>query len=854
MNKILFVGMMMVLSSLFGTTFYVDASAGDDANSGFLGSPWEHISYGINLLSPGDTLNITGNFDLDLDSGVNYTGVQVTNDINIIGQGVDQTIVQVNNDGRAFYIPVGYTVSLKNLSIVDGYYEDPEMGGGIRNDGTLSLANVKVSNCFSTDGGGIYSTGTLTASGLTLTGNTASDDGAGIYATGNTTITYSTINLNNSKNGAGIFFDNTDELGYSLEIVNSTFSENGASFDGGAVFLNADRHGQGQKMEFTANSCTFARNTATQYGSGLRVYSDSGIIDITVKNSIFSNDIVDNYSISSNFSTIAEVFSYNISTDSTLPDATLNGNISNTDPMLEDLADNGGLTMTHALMRTSPAMNAISFADGSGDWNDAPLDDQRGKLIFNDDKDMGAFEYDTNLRFFVNIETGDNANDGSVSSPWKYICHSVNNPELINGDTIDVKGTFLLNEDPDVSNLSGARIYDDLIIQGQGADVTFIKAHPDSGMAASRVFSIYSDKLTIEDLSIMNGNASNGGGIFSGGDLILRNVNISGCYATGPGGGLYNIVSSSMNNMSITDCSIYDNHSEDKGGGIYIYHGTFGEKLFSLENTTISGNSTDSDGSGIYIDCVGGSLSAPTEATIGINSCTLAGDTFETLCYFNVQNSTNSAIMNLNVRNSLFENFNNVYYADNTGMLNYTRSFTLCNDTSLPDGSINGNQNNVDLKLYPLADNGGGTFTHALKEDSPAVDAISISSGSGNWNGAPLLDQRGVAIINNLKDIGAFEGFISETIGIPQNVVSSINTGELTLIWDNVDGATSYIIYSSTNPYTDYEIEGTSPTNSWTGTITENKVFYYIVASNSKFNNNTSSSDPNSIKYLEVKK
>lgn len=92
------------------------------------------------------------------------------------------------------------------------------MGGGIRNDGTLSLANVKVSNCFSTDGGGIYSTGTLTASGLTLTGNTASDDGAGIYATGNTTITYSTINLNNSKNGAGIFFDNTDELGYSLKL------------------------------------------------------------------------------------------------------------------------------------------------------------------------------------------------------------------------------------------------------------------------------------------------------------------------------------------------------------------------------------------------------------------------------------------------------------------------------------------------------------------------------------------------------------------------------------------------------------------------------------------------------------
>ncbi|MBN2789939.1 MAG: hypothetical protein JXR69_07100, partial [Candidatus Delongbacteria bacterium] len=550
-------------------------------------------------------------------------------------------------------------------------------------------------------------------------------------------------------------------------------------------------------------------------------------------------------------STILKAFSYNICTDSSLPDAALNGNIANTDPMLELLSDNGGFTMTHALMRNSPVINAISFTDGSGDWNGAPLDDQRGELIFHDDKDMGAYEYNTNKRFFVNIDTGDNSNDGSESAPWKYICYSVNNPELIDGDTIDVTGTFLLNEDPDVSIYTGAGVYDDLVIQGQGADVTFIKANPDPGISEHRVISLYSDNATIEDMSIMNGNSGNtGGGILSGGSLTLKNVNISECSATGDGGGLYIIGANSMLSASIINCSIFNNHSNGKGGGIYLYHASASEKSLSIENCTISGNSTDTYGSGLYIDCIGGSNQGPTELNLNVNSCSIVGNTFETLCFLNVEDDYDSAIMNFNVKNSLFDNFNTVYYADNTGTLNITRSFTLCNDTSMPDGSVNGNLNNVDIMLYPLADNGGRTFTHALKEGSPAVDAISFSSGSGNWNSAPLLDQRGISIINNMKDIGAFEGFISETLGIPQNVVSSIDSGEITLNWNNVNGATSYIIYSSTDPYDSYNIEDTVFTNSWTGTITENKVFYYIVASNSK--NNETKSEISNLKKFKI--
>ena len=55
------------------------------------------------------------------------------------------------------------------------------------------------------------------------------------------------------------------------------------------------------------------------------------------------------------------------------------------DPRLGALADNGGPTMTHALLAGSPAINA-----GSAD--DCPSDDQRGELRDDGACDIGAFE------------------------------------------------------------------------------------------------------------------------------------------------------------------------------------------------------------------------------------------------------------------------------------------------------------------------------------------------------------------------------------------------------------------------------------------------------------------------------
>ena len=55
-----------------------------------------------------------------------------------------------------------------------------------------------------------------------------------------------------------------------------------------------------------------------------------------------------------------------------------------------------------------------------------------------------------------------------------------------------------------------------------------------------------------------------------------------------------------------------------------------------------------------------------------------------------------------------------------------------------------------DPGLGPLADNGGPTQTHALLDDSPAINA-------GDAASCPLTDQRGQKRSDGKCDIGAYE-------------------------------------------------------------------------------------------------
>ncbi len=178
-----------------------------------------------------------------------------------------------------------------------------------------------------------------------------------------------------------------------LNIVNSTLSGNQASFSGGGIVNEDDG-------AVTVRSSTITLNEADSDGNGSGaaggiVQDSSG--SFSMYNSILASNIDASAPSLPDCRTAPNFFPrYVISTQALGAGECLIGfdpgsNLSPVDPQLEGLADNGGLTATHALPLASPAINAGS--DGSIPADACPATDQRGLPRSFGRCDIGAYEY-----------------------------------------------------------------------------------------------------------------------------------------------------------------------------------------------------------------------------------------------------------------------------------------------------------------------------------------------------------------------------------------------------------------------------------------------------------------------------
>jgi len=158
--------------------------------------------------------------------------------------------------------------------------------------------------------------------------------------------------------------------------------------------------------------------------------------------------------------------------------------------------------------------------------------------------------------------------------------------------TFSVTGTITLT--------SGHLAIDkNLTITGPGTDQLSI-----DGDASSRIFQIGTSStnptITITGLTMTNGNADYGGGIFNYSDnLTLENCTISGNSVSDWGGGMYNDGCFDSSSPTLTNCTISGNSAFNDGGGMYNL-GYVGTSSPTLTNCTISGNSAFNDGGGMY--------------------------------------------------------------------------------------------------------------------------------------------------------------------------------------------------------------------------------------------------------------
>jgi hypothetical protein len=324
------------------------------------------------------------------------TGLTINKNLTITGVG--GVIIDGNRTDRVFFIQVsGGTVNLSGMTITGGKTAGPGGGiaiaagtvtltnvvvtgnvssavgplggGGIYSVGTLNVVNSIISDNAATgntsNGGGILSQSTLSVTGSIIAGNTAASSGGGIVAlssSGSSTIINSAIVQNAALTGAGIVC--------TCSITNSTISGNS---------------GTGVEALSASSIITLTNVTIINNSGGVNT---GGSSSVNIRNSLIAGNGAD---VSSGGSTCQVVSQgNNLVQDRGSCTGWIASDLPNgTNPMIAPLANNGGLTLTHALLPGSPAINAGNNAFATG------TTDQRGTgfaRIVGAAVDIGAFE------------------------------------------------------------------------------------------------------------------------------------------------------------------------------------------------------------------------------------------------------------------------------------------------------------------------------------------------------------------------------------------------------------------------------------------------------------------------------
>jgi hypothetical protein len=256
--------------------------------------------------------------------------LSVKKSITIDGAGAENLIISGNDKSRVFFTAYGTDVTLKNLTIADGYNNGK--GGGVRvsSESKLTVVNVQFNNNVGGQGGGIHvgyhsnatvidssfnnndgtitkngssagaiandNNGSLTIKGSRFTNNRGQTGGAVYSQLGPLTVENSVFLNNRSNDGAaGIFADGAsnggprakpDAPGGTIKVSGSWFEGNQGAGSGGALFL----YTYGKDKTIVENSTIINNKVAANYrglaqGGGARLNGN-----VTVRNVTFANN------------------------------------------------------------------------------------------------------------------------------------------------------------------------------------------------------------------------------------------------------------------------------------------------------------------------------------------------------------------------------------------------------------------------------------------------------------------------------------------------------------------------------------------------------------------------------------
>jgi hypothetical protein len=317
--------------------------------------------------------------------------IQITKSIVLQGLGATNTIVQADanvehSTERVFFVAPNTVVTLRDLTIQNGNPKsDPRSGGGVRNEGTLTIERVVIQNNWAAAGGGILNIGNLTMIESTIRKNKAIGGGIGVLECdtgggmkvleGNVRVFNSTFSDNEARGRGGAVHIACKGK---VQLENSTISTNWSNESGGGLYVNG-------VAEMT--HLTIAENHANSGGGiGFSGSGEEGVIhgQISSFNSIIANNIARMEKYGTADCHQGDLGTIDVNTFNWIADGTCSPSFSG-DPMLAPLESNHALTQTHALLEGSPAIDLIPIEA-------CPLTRDQREFIRSGTCDPGAFE------------------------------------------------------------------------------------------------------------------------------------------------------------------------------------------------------------------------------------------------------------------------------------------------------------------------------------------------------------------------------------------------------------------------------------------------------------------------------
>jgi parallel beta-helix repeat protein/predicted outer membrane repeat protein len=337
----------------------------------------------------------------------------ITDSLTLTGLGANNLSLSGNSTGGN---GGGISNDLSTTSVSNSNFSGNRAtnnGGGISSNlSTTTVNNSNLSgNSATNNGGGIYSDlSTTTVSNSNLSGNSATNNGGGIASTNSssTTLSNSSLTQNTAGNNGGGFSNSDSSF---VRLNNNTLNDNSAGLNGGGlanessataiVSQNAFSHNMAANSGggiYAENSDTRLSNSTVTLnwaasGNGTGLFKEVGTF--TATSTIVANNESNLDIGGSAFSSGGNNLIGNGSGASGFTNG-VNGDLVGTaaipiDPLLGSLQNNGGPTLTHALLAGSPAINVGSNPDNL-------QNDQRGSgfpRTLDGATDIGAYEVQT---------------------------------------------------------------------------------------------------------------------------------------------------------------------------------------------------------------------------------------------------------------------------------------------------------------------------------------------------------------------------------------------------------------------------------------------------------------------------